>query len=195
MGVIGVLHALKRTVFDDSISVYNSVAVRDTSLLDGIDHEPNHKTALINATTNHVEDGDRVVVVGGGRGVAAVHAARAGGQVEVYEAAREMVDTLTETARLNGVSYDVHHAVVGDSYDIYGTQGSARHVEAGELEGDVLVLDCEGAERDILPVDGFDTVIVETHPRFGAATNHIVGLLSNATVVAPDSIAGDVVVA
>lgn len=195
MGLTHALHALKQTVQGESIAVYNGVAVRDTGLFDTPDHYPDHKTALVDAVTSHVNAGDHVVVVGGGRGVAAVHAARAGGLVEVYEAASEMLDTLTETARLNGVRYDLHHAVVGEPRDVYGTVGDASHVAPDELAGDVLVLDCEGAERDILPVDGFRTVIAETHPRFGAATSDIVELLSDASVVAPDPIDGDVVVA
>jgi len=195
MGVIGRLHALKRTVFNDSIAVYQGVAVRDNRLFDAVDHEPEYKTALIETIRNHVEEGDRVVIVGGGRGVAAVHAARAGGHVSVFEAAEEMVSTLLETAALNDVRFETHHAVVGQPRDVYGTVGNASHVHPSELEGDVLVLDCEGAEQDILPVDGFRTVIAETHPEYGADTDAVLSLLSEGRVVAPDEISGDVVVA
>lgn len=195
MGLVGMLHGLKQTVLEDSIAVYNGVAVRDSGLFEPIDHEPEYKTALIETIRNHVGEGDRVVVVGGGRGVAATHAARAGGEVVVYEAAREMSATLAETAELNGVTFDIRHAVVGTAHDVYGTLGDARRVAPSELAGDVLVLDCEGAERDILPVEGFGTVIAETHPQYGVPTSEVLPLLPDASVVAPDPIDGDVVVA
>jgi len=61
-------------------------------------------------------------------------------------------------------------------------------------EGDVLVLDCEGAEKDILPVDGFDHVVVETHPEHGSPLATISDALGTHEVVGDDPIDGQVVV-
>lgn len=191
---MNLLHRLVRPFTTDRIGVYNGVAARDTAVTDSGDHYPRHKHALCTTLRNYVDSGDHVVVVGGGRGVAAVHAARQNATVTVYEAAREMVDILHETARLNQVDYEVRHAVVGTAHNVYGTPDGAARVAPGELSGDVLVLDCEGAERDILPVGGFRAVIAETHPRYGADTSDVVELLSEASVVAPDPVDGDVVV-
>jgi len=67
-------------------------------------------------------------------------------------------------------------------------------VDPAGLTGDVLVLDCEGAERDILPVDGFETVIVETHPEHGSPLATISDALGSHEVVGDDPIDGQVVV-
>lgn len=175
------------------IAVYNGVAVRDRGLLDATDHEPEYKQALCDALANATDDGDHVCMVGGGRGVAAVHAARAGARVDVFEAAEEMVALVGETARLNDVELTVKHAIVGSVCDPYGSTSRAKRVGPESLAGDILVLDCEGAETDILPVAGFETVIVETHPRFGAPTEDVVEA-TGGEVVAPDPIDGEVVV-
>lgn len=185
-----------RTMAKDRIAVYNTVAVRDTPLIDGGDYYPEHKRDLCHAVADTVTATDGVVMVGGGRGVAAVWAARQGATVTVYEAAAEMVSTLRETAELNGVTdqIDVRHAVVGPAHDVYGDIAEATTVDPATLTGDVLVLDCEGAELDILPVDGFRTSIVETHPRYDAPTDVVLDCLGEGTVVAADAVDGDVVV-
>jgi hypothetical protein len=182
--------------FPDRIAVYHSVAVRDRPLFDARDVEPGHKAALAMAARNHSEPGDTVTVVGGGRGIVPTILARHGRDVRVYEAASQMVDTLAETQRLNAVSFDVHHAVVGTGGKVYGDDSGARFVTPSTLDGDVLLLDCEGAEVDILPnSEGFETVIVETHPEFGAPTDAVLDLLDGGRIVAEDDIDGDVVVA
>lgn len=177
------------------IGVYNGVSVRDIKPLDTRDHYPAHKRALCLAALEVTRPGDNVVTVGGGRGVLATKLAEKGREVSVYEAAVEMVDTLEETAALNDVFYEVKHAVVGSTFDVYGTMGDAMTVPPSELSGDVLVLDCEGAELDILPASDFDTVVVETHPSFGASTEKVTDLLDDPIIFAPDPVCGDVVIA
>lgn len=176
------------------IGVYNDVAARDRDVLDR-DHEPVYKQALVDAVREAVEPGDRVVVVGGGRAVVAVHAARCGGIVTVYEAGDAALRVTESAAALNDAAFTARAAVVGEPGIVNGTT-APRRIDPATLQGDVLVLDCEGAERDILPVEGFETVIVETHPEHGsplsAVRNH---LPDSATVVGEDEIDGEVVVA
>jgi hypothetical protein len=121
----------------------------------------------------YTNTGDTVVIIGGGRGVSAVHAARqvgSNGSVVVYEGAEKYANIIRETAGLNSVSdrVQVNHALVGPTIDIAGDQGGADTVSPQKLpDCDVLEMDCEGAERDILA--GMDirprVMIIEVHPK------------------------------
>jgi hypothetical protein len=168
--------------FEDRVGVFNGVAVKTVPLFQNKDVYPHHKSHLVEATLEHASDGDMVSFVGGGRGVAPVRAARAGMTVTVYEAAGEMVELMEDTADINDVSISVIHAVVGTVYDAFGDETGAVSIRTGDMAGDLLVLDCEGAEQDILPAPGFDTVIVETHPQFGADTSSIKELMTGETL-------------
>lgn len=186
---------LSRLLSKDRLALYNGVVCRDRSPLDGGDYYPDHKAALCRAVRSEVSEGDEVVVVGGGRGVIPTLAARAGASVTVIEAAREMTEILKETRALNEVDFKIVHGVVGTARDVYGDDTDARPISPDELEGDVLVLDCEGSERDILPVNGFGAVVVETHPAHGAPTEDVVAILGTGEVVGADGVDGDIVVA
>lgn len=187
--------ALRDVLFHDRIAVYNGVAVRDRGLFAHHDYEPEFKRDLVRAVREAVQPGDDVVVVGGGRSVVAVHAARVGGNVTVCEAAAEMVSLAADVRALNAVDFELRHAIVGDPIDVYGDSEHALRVDPAALTGDVLVLDCEGAERSILPdVRGFRDIVVETHPAQGAPTAEILKV-TGGDVVGEDPIDGDVVVA
>lgn len=182
-------------LFNNRIAVYNGVAVRDRSPFLVHDHEPEFKADLVGTVREAVEAGDDVVIVGGGRSVVAVHAAREGGNVTVYEAADEMVSLSAGVRYLNSVEFDIRHAVVGAPIDVFGDDSHAVRVDPASLEGDVLVLDCEGAERSILPdVSGFRNTIVETHPAKGSSTDDVLEL-TDGEVVGNDPVDGEVVVA
>lgn len=194
MGVMDLLTKLRNPA-KQRIGVYNGVAIRKRPLWAGKDHYPHDKENLTDAVVEEVDTSDRVVIVGGGKGTVPTHVARTGADTVVYEAAQEQVATLEETARLNDVRMHIHHAIVGTAYDIYGTAGDATHVSPSVLDGDVLILDCEGAETDILPQPDFDSVVVETHPQFGAKTDDVIDLMDGSVrVYAPDPIDGDVIV-
>lgn len=177
------------------IGVYNSVAARDINPSSTKDHYPLHKKALCQAALEVTSPGDEVITVGGGRGVLATKLASAGREVKVYEAASEMIDVLEETRALNDVFFEVEHAVVGSALDVYGTMEGAEVVTPSSLSGNTLVLDCEGAEADILPAPGFEKYVVETHPSFNAPTGKVLELLDEPQVFAPDPVCGDVVIA
>jgi len=182
---------VERVVTPRQIGVYNGVAARDCGLVSR--HEPQHKAVLAGAVRDVVTPGDRVIVVGGGRAVVAVHAARCGGVVTVYEAGDAAMRVTESVLALNDVVFETQAAVVGAPGAVAGTPATDR-VNPADLEGDVLVLDCEGAEKDILPVDGFDHVVVETHPEHGSPLATISDALGTHEVVGDDPIDGQVVV-
>jgi len=159
-----------QTLTRDRVGVYNGVAVRNIPWYDRNDYRPVHKQRLWEATRKHLATGDRVTFVGAGKGVVPIKAAQFGADVLVIEAAKEMVNQMRETATLNQQEIGIIHGLVEAGHDIYGDASAAQRMGTAELSGDILVLDCEGAERDILPAPQFDTVVVETHPQHGADT-------------------------
>lgn len=165
--------------FPDRISVWNGVAVRDVPFFHPIDFRPMHKAELWGALKDNIDGSERVTFVGGGLGIVPVKAAEYGCNVTVIEAAREMVDQLEETATLNRTPMRIIHGLVEAGHNVYGDASEAMQLRTEDLSGDVLVLDCEGAERDILPAPQFDTIVVETHPQDGADTETIRGLLGD----------------
>lgn len=155
----------------NKIGVYNGVAVRDRGLFDVTDERPNYEGPLVASLRERVQTGDRVVVVGGGKGVSTVAAANqvgSDGEVTVYEGGTEGIREIEQTLRLNRMTdrTNVEHAVVGTAIDVYGDSGTAKHVAPAALPAcDILELDCEGAELEILRDLEIRprTIIVETH--------------------------------
>ncbi|QLC34412.1 FkbM family methyltransferase [Halarchaeum sp. CBA1220] len=170
-----------REVLPRTTATYGGVEVRAGRILDdyvpdfSLDR-PGYESGLTAAIEGEVEEGDRVVIVGGGWGVTAVLAARRvgpEGSVTVYEGSKTQLERVRETLALNGVSgrVTVEHAVVGADVSVFGSAGDADFVPSAELpDCDVLSLDCEGAELRIL--DGYEgeprAVFVETHAFLGA---------------------------
>lgn len=153
---------------------YNEVEVKDRALLDRTPAYPDFEAESIRQLTDAVRPGDDVVIVGGGRGVTAVHAVRSGASdVRVYEAGSEQVELTRDTANRNGVAQEVsvEHAIVGEEIDAWGDTNGARRMAPSDLDScDVLELDCEGTEVEILESLGPRprTIIVECHPDWGA---------------------------
>jgi hypothetical protein len=148
-------------------------------LLDATKNFPDYKQGLIRAIHDHCE-GRPVTLVGLGRGVSTIHCLRAGAtRVDAYEASETMIGIADQT--FAACPYEptervsVHHNVVGEAVEIYG-DGIGSSVPESELPAnDVLIMDCEGAERSILdglPADLSGSVaIVETHPERGVPTD------------------------
>lgn len=174
-GVYRVLRALYDGYLRDwlprKVGVYNGVPVRDRALLDFTDERPEYEEALVSATRQNVQTGDRVVIVGGGKGVSTVSAACATGptgSVWSFEGGEERFEKLSETIRINctGNWVSTRNAVVGSGIDIYGETVASEVIAPSMLpDCDVLILDCEGAEIEI--IDGMEqrprTMIVESH--------------------------------
>jgi len=150
-------------------------------------HRPNYEYALVTGLRRVVEEEDHVVIIGGGYGITAVAAANQvgpNGVVTIYEASEETIKILHETLRLNSVSdrCNIHHAIVGEEIDVFGSAGDASTVLPSDLpDCDVLEMDCEGAELGIL--EGLDvrptTMLVETHGMLSAPTEEVTNLLLN----------------
>lgn len=148
-------------------------------------HE-SYKLGLREALREHTP-GERVDLVGFGRGVTTVVMLRAGAEhVTGYEAADEMIRVGERTLRANDVPRDrvtIRHALVGEAVDVYGSADGAEAVPPAALRGspsDVLVLDCEGAEQSIVPAvaGAYGTIICECHPEKGVALDDVRPALS-----------------
>lgn len=148
---------------------------------------PEYKQCMCSFIRDHVEAGDDVTVVGGGFGVLSVACARQGAQVETYEASADSYADLTTTLSLNDChdAVSVYSAVVGryDEHDQekYGFAKTTPRLSPGDVcTGDVLVLDCEGAEEQILSAmkPRPDRILVEYHGFVGVPRDAVEDLLT-----------------
>lgn len=172
---------------------YNDIPVRASRIGDSVipwhtTDIPGYEGALVRGIRKYVENGDTVNVVGGGWGVSTVAAAKQAGEhgrVITYEGGKETVEKVEETVQLNGVGnrVTVRHAVVGNSLSLRGDGTHAKAVSPIELpDCDVLVLDCEGAEMEILEEMEIRprAIVVETHGMFGATKTDVQNKLTSA---------------
>lgn len=163
-------------------TLYNGQRVESVRLLDflvpWIEYpRPNYESGLVSCLTEHVREGDTVVIIGGGWGVTACVAAKevgASGRVIVFEGAKANTEKIRTTAQLNGVEdrIKVHHAIVGTAINLRGKARGADQVSPSKLpDCDILELDCEGTEVEIL--DRLDIrprrLLVETHGMYDAS--------------------------
>lgn len=162
------------------------VDVHDTPLLDRTADNQQYKIGLVLAIYDLVKTGDTVDIVGFGRGVTTTHLLRAGAsRVTGYEGAPNMIQTGIETVERNYAgngTLDVCHAIVGEPVELYGDPGDADVVPPSELsDADVLLLDCEGSERTILPELGTypELILCESHPSKGAPPEELAAMISD----------------
>lgn len=167
----------------EQTEMFNGVEVRPFRRLDSVvpwrpptsqgghRNPPKYERGMIAGVRSAVGRGDNVVVVGGGLGVSTVIAAETAGEtgnVRVFEGARQAASITRETAELNGVGkrVTVDHAIVADAKSLNGLSGDATVILPEDLPPcDVLVMDCEGAETNILDglIDRPRAIVVETH--------------------------------
>lgn len=152
----------------------------DTKLLDRYIGLINYEGPLIRCMKQEIEPGDRVVIVGGGYGVSSVVASRLAGSegnVIVFEGAENMLPKIEETVSVNkATNVKIRHNVVSEAISLYGDDNGTSVIPPQELpDCDVLVLDCEGAEVDILTnmIHSPRSVVVETHGHYGAPTSEV----------------------
>lgn len=173
----------EKSEFEDKIVEYNGVKVKPFKKIDKlikIDVPPNqgghkhpeiYEKALISGVKSMTEKGDRVVIVGGGMGVSTVVASRCAGEkgkVISYEASKNMVEMMEITIENNHTpsSIDVRHAYVASIVRTDGKVGEAEFVDPKNIPCcDTLVMDCKGAEKEILINIGKKPkkLVVETH--------------------------------
>lgn len=156
---------------------------------DAFTWSPFYEAALLTGIKRTVQEGDSVVIIGGGYGVSTTVAAQqagADGRVWTFEGSMEAVESCRATAAYNDVDdrCDIKHAVVGEEIQLRSDRGDARSVAARDLPAcDVLVLDCEGAEATILDEVGGESdesprdIVVETHGIYDAHADKIQPLL------------------
>lgn len=158
---------------------YRGYVARDDRLLDITTSRPNYKEGLVNAIKQHAP-GSNVCIVAFGRGISSMIAIESGASsVTAYEASAEMIEIGIEAFDLNDISTEkltVKHALVGEAIAVFGSIEEADVISPADLNPkDVLVLDCEGAERSI--INGLKSlpsiVIVEAHPEHGVSTEDI----------------------
>jgi hypothetical protein len=155
-----------------------------------------YEFALINGLSRATRAGDTVIVVGGGLGVTATHAAGLAGpsgRVICFEGSPLLSQNVERTTALNGVAerVKVECAIVGAAIGVYRNRGEALPpvLPAGELPAcDVLELDCEGAEITILRDMRITprVALVETHGMLGAPSREVRAALEGRGYVVTD---------
>ncbi|MDL0136571.1 hypothetical protein PNP85_13175, partial [Halobacterium salinarum] len=160
------------------------VAVPDAPLLDFTADKREYKKGLMSAIVDGLEEGNRVDLVGFGRGVSTVRAFDAGAEhVTAYEAAEEMISLACKTVDVNrpfDPQLSVEQAIVGDPIEVYGDDSNASVQKPENLsDADVLILDCEGSELSIIDDLGSypRTIICETHPERGVPTDEVLDVI------------------
>jgi len=185
-------HKILQIIYDNTIRSYlptkyrllAGVAVRDAPLLDFTADNKEYKQGLMSAIGEGIDHGDRVDLIGFGRGVSTVRAFDAGAEhVTAYEAAEEMISLGRETVEVNrpfNSQLTIEQAIVGDPIEVYGDDSNANTQAPENLShADVLILDCEGSELSIIDELGTypDTIICETHPERGVPTNKVLSVI------------------
>jgi hypothetical protein len=153
----------------------------------GLPHQrPGYEKALINGLEEKVQKGDKVTIVGGGKGVTAMKAADLSGSennIVVYEGSKSQVSQMKKNFSRNGFdSIEIVNAIVGPGENVWGETEGVQSVSVDELpECDLLELDCEGSEIQIL--ENLDrkprNILVESHGINGAPTEDVVELLED----------------
>ena len=179
------------------IAVFNGIAVRGASFHSKTDIFPEHEAELISAIRNHIKNGEKVLVIGGGSGastVAVAHQIGNNGSIIAYEANKNSAARTKETINLNKVDdrVEIKHAIIEKPVYLLGDLGNPPLIPASDFsECDVLVMDCEGAELPILQNMKIRPrlIIVEAHPLLNSPKEDVVKLLDTLgyKIISPDS--------
>lgn len=174
-----------RSYLPRRIRVFNGVAARSEQRMLDLEYDPavpQYEQPLCDAIRKNVKKNDDVVVVGGGKGVSTVLSlehSHLEGTATVIEASERQCSDIREVLRWHGLSNraEVRHASIGEIRNAYGTLGHPTELSAEDIpDCDVLVMDCEGAEKRILSnLDSRPRVIVtETHGCFDSPTQRAI---------------------
>lgn len=174
-----------RSYLPRKIGVYRGVPARRPRLFDASDVDRTYEKELLDDVESHVKSGDECVLVGAGFGVSSVVTAAVvgnSGSLVAYEASDERYECAKETIKINDCSdyVELRRAIVGSDIAVKGDATGVETISEGDLPRcDVMILDCEGAEKDIIAglVDVPDRIIVETHGCFNSPTEEVVGNL------------------
>jgi len=185
-GLAGFLGRVYRTVVRHDavprrVASFNGIRARRASVLESRDEFPDEERHSISQIDKYVDEGDRVVVIGGGWGLCAVAIARGvgeNGRVTVFEGSEKFAERCRDTLRLNSMEnrVEIRHATVCETGKLWGNSGSAEVVDAESLpDCDLLQIDCDGAELEILKRMSIRprTAIVEIHGMFDVSEDDV----------------------
>lgn len=172
----GIETPYKMSIFDRIVPGYNRPS-----------GSPSYENSEVNAVRTHTRNGDKVVIVGAGRGItptAAGNSVGKDGLVVAYEASADRISRAQKTVQYNQVSdiVELHHTIVAKAEDVAGKVGSATVLPPDELSYcDFLELDCEGAEEKILKEMTISprVISVETHETKGVSHTNIIEILED----------------
>lgn len=189
-------HYLRSYLLTHTINItYNGVeSPHRVSVLDRIipkytrqSDTPGYESAEIDAIRTYCREGDKVVIIGAGRGITPTIAANSvgeEGEILAYEASADRISQARRTIQHNNVSEQVsiHHKIIAKAEDVAGKIGSASTLSPNKLpDCDYLEIDCEGAEELILEEMSISPRIisVETHETKGVSHPKVIELLEN----------------
>lgn len=161
--------------------VLNGVVTKKARFFDLTTVNNTYEGPLIRSIREFVRPTDTCLIIGGGWGVSTVVAARITDDVIVYEGSLDQVSHVEDTLKLNAVheKVDIRRGLVTGEGRFYGNR-AADPVDPEDLpNSNVLVMDCEGAEVDILRRITMEprTLVVESHGHFGAPTDEVTDIL------------------
>lgn len=142
---------------------------------------PDYESVEIDAIRTYCREGDKVVIIGAGRGITPTIAANSvgeEGEILAYEASADRILQARRTIQHNSVSerVGIHHKIIAKAEDVAGKIGSASTLSPDKLPNcDYLEIDCEGAEEIILEEMTISPRIisVETHEKKGFRTQRL----------------------
>lgn len=144
-------------------------------------HNPEYESALVDGLKKHICTEDRVIIIGGGKGVTACIASiktSTNGNVICYEASIEGCGKIMKTISYNEVPENINviNSCVGEPISIWGKLSPSEVISPKTLpKCDILELDCEGAEKKILSEMTIRprVILVETHGLFDSPTHEV----------------------
>lgn len=190
--------------------VYNSVVVESGTILDRFvpfgppglvgdyarEDWEGYESGLLTAIRETVQTGDTAVLIGAGYGPSSVVCDRYADSTIAYEALPDIAREGRRTLSVNHSDAEIRTGTIGSVVGGYGSGSPSEAISAEQLpECDVLIMDCEGAEVEILDdlteKHAPERLIVETHGNEEAVREKLTthGLdIQNRVVAEPDLI-------
>ena len=163
-----------------------TVPYDNSKLLDEYIGIPNYEWKLICGMKSTIQKGDTVLIVGGGNGVSTLYArdlVGKNGSVFAYEGADRRAQRMKDHFHRRPISnVKINHRVVSKAESLAGSAEGTEILSPKDLpQSDIVVLDCEGAEKSIVPDLSFRPrgMVIETHGIFGAPPADMKNMLTD----------------
>jgi len=182
------LHSLVKSIYNrirpftpKKYISYSGIAIKHGRLFD-ISDKRKFKPEGVETVQEYIQPNDHVVEVATGHGVFSLICSVNGATVKSYEHDPSQIEDAKRLHKLIGVddTIEIIQGFVCEPEDCPPTVPDSDCVTPSELpESDVLLLDCEGAELQIIASvePRPPLVIVETHPPQGTPSDDVEGLL------------------